>query len=390
MYKIAGIAPIPFFVDRGTPVRIYEEVNALQRLGNQFTIFTYHLGKDIDNMKIKRIPNIPWYKKTSNKVNYHQIYLDAMLFSRSLFPFLKSDFDIAHAYLHEGVAIGSALRLFKRVPLVLDAEGSLTGEMNAHGFIRKNTVSYKMWHWIEKILNERANAIITSSPENVKNLIDEFGIEKEKVFFVRDGVDTEIFHTNYDVTDIRKKLGISENEKIVVYLGLLNYKQGVDCLLKAIPNIIDEVKNTHFLIMGYPNVDYYKRMAKELGVLDKITFTGKMDYFEAPKYLALGDVAVSPKILTTGEGNGKVYNYMAMGLPTVVFEHPVNRDILGDLGIYAKLEDCGSLADNIKKILLNGSLAKELSAKVREKAVKDYSWDKVAQEIMEVYRWVTK
>ena len=54
----------------------------------------------------------------------------------------------------------------------------------------------------------------------------------------------------------------------------------------------------HFLIMGFPGVDSHRELAKSLNTADTITFTGKIPYEEAPAHLALGDIAVAPKLST--------------------------------------------------------------------------------------------
>ena len=64
---------------------------------------------------------------------------------------------------------------------------------------------------------------------------------------------------------------------------------------------------------------------------DMIHFTGKVDYAHAPLMLSAADIAVTPKLSPT-EANGKIFNYMACGLPVVAFDTPVNREVLGDTG----------------------------------------------------------
>lgn len=379
------IAPVPFFEDRGTPVRIYEISTSLQALGIQVTVFCYHLGRDVDNTRIARIPNFFWYRRTSAGPSYHEIYLDSVLGLRTLFSCLTSKFDIIHACLHEGAAIGLMVRSLKRIPVVFDAHGSLTDEMLAHKFIKKNGFSYGVWLWLERALDQEVDAILTSSPVNAQNMVKKFGVNKEKVFLVEDGVDTTVFRPGYDVSKLREELGIPAGRKIVVYLGILDQYQGTDCLVRAIPHVVDEVKNAHFLIMGFPNVKKYVELAKKLKVFDNVTFTGKVDHSKAHYYLALGTMAIAPKLSLESEGNAKVYHFMASGLPTVAFDHPVNRYIMGELGIYARMGDHLSLADCIKKVLVDDRLANELGMKVHKKAVAEYSWTKAAVKIIRIY-----
>ena len=386
--KILSIAPTPFFADRGCHVRILEETKALMELGHDVTICTYHNGRNIKDIDIKRIPNIPWYNKLEAGPSYHMLYLDALLLFRSLQITLKEKPDIIHAHLHEGALIGKLCSKLINVPLIFDVQGSLSGEMAAHGFMKSNGFFYKIIFRLETIIINMADAIITSSTNMAEILKNRFEVGEDKVFVITDGVDTETFHPNYDTQNLRKKLKIDDGKKVVVFLGLLNEYQGIDLLIESIPHVIKEVHNAHFLIMGFPNVEIYQKMATELGVLNNITFTGRIDYSEAPLYLNLGDIAVSPKNTSSGEGNGKIYNYMACGLPTVVFDFPTNHDILRDAGIYVQEIDPELFAKSIVKLLIDDNKKSELNFKARETAINNYSWDVIAQKMMEVYKWV--
>ena len=172
--------------------------------------------------------------------------------------------------------------------------------------------------------------------------------------------------------------------QVVIYIGLLTEYQGIDLLLEAVPLVIRESPGVKFLIVGYPNEDLYREKARALGVEKWVHFTGKIPHQELPRYLSLADVAVSPKISTT-EANLKLFSYLAMGLPTVVFDNPVNREILGNLGIYATTGDATSLAQALVGILQDQSRARELGAQGRQKAKSDYSWLVVGKRLKSIY-----
>lgn len=382
--KILMIAPTPYFSDRGCHVRILEETRALQSLGNEVITTTYHNGGDIQGIDIRRIPNIPWYNKLEAGPSYHMLYLDLLLLFESLNCIRKSRPDIIHAHLHEGAFIGKICSSLMNIPLVADMQGSLSNEMADHGFLKKESFIYRSIRQFERVLNRFPNAILVSSNRMGDILKSEFNSEKDKIFVIEDGVNTEIFNPDIKVTFLKKTLEIPDGKKIVVFLGLLNEYQGIDYLLKAIPLVLKDFKGVHFLIMGYPNVKKYQKIAMELGVKEFVTFTGRIDYGRANEYLALGDIAVSPKISET-ESNGKIYNYMATGLPTVVFDNKVNRDILGNLGVYAIPKDYYSLAEKICVLLRDEEISKKLAIEVREKAVRDYSWKRTGEKIMDVY-----
>jgi len=179
------------------------------------------------------------------------------------------------------------------------------------------------------------------------------------------------------------------NNQVVVFVGVLTEYQGLDLLLESIPLVIRDVPTVKFLIIGYPNVEYYREKARQLGVERSVLFTGKIPHEEVPRYLSLADVAVSPKISTT-EANLKLFSYMAMGLPTVVFDNPVNREILGDIGIYAKMGDANSLAAALISILQDQKRARQVGVEGRTKATKEYSWLVVGERLTTIYNSVGK
>lgn len=389
-YNILMIAPTPFFADRGCHVQIYEQVKSLQKLGCRLTICTYHLGRDLPGLNMERIINIPWYKKLDAGPSFHKIYLDLLLFIKSLKIALKTKPDIIHGHLHEGALIGFFVSRLTKTPLLFDSQGSLTEEMKAHNFFKGNKLFYRFMYLLEKGINNLPDMVVTQSTDMVRDLQEIFDVPENKVFLTLDGVDTDEFRPGLETKDIQREFNIPPDKKIVVYLGLLNEYQGVDCLLKAIPPVLERRPDIHFLIMGYPNVEEYKKMAEGLGVSRNITFTGRIDYKDAPRYILLGDVAVSPKLSKT-EANGKVYNYMACGLPVVVFDTPVNREILGDLGVYAKkLGDHESLADAILKIVNDTTLAEDLGRESRKRSIEKFSWDNVAMRLINCYEKIKR
>jgi len=256
-----------------------------------------------------------------------------------------------------------------------------------HNFLKKESIFFKFAKKVENTINNSADAIMVSSTNSVNLLQEKFSVKRDKIFVVQDGVNINEFKMCGDIAELKRRLNLPLDKKIVVYLGLLSKYQGIDCLLEAISYLVKKNKKVHFLIMGYPNVEKYKKRAIEKKISDAITFTGRINYKDAPQYLSLGNIAVSPKISKT-ESNGKLYNYMAMGLPTVVFDTPVNREILGDLGIYAKFSDPISLAEKLEMVLSNNDSTKNLRERLREKAIKSYSWKAVGEKLMKVYQTV--
>jgi glycosyltransferase involved in cell wall biosynthesis len=387
-FRVLKIAPTSFFADYGCHVRILEETRAIQRLGSQVVICTYPGGRDPRGIEVRRAPGAPWANGVRVGSSYHRIYLDAFLGARSTVAALGFRPDVVHAHLHEGALIGWLIARALRVPLIFDFQGSLTGEMLDHGFIGRESRFFGPLRWLEGRINGLADAILTSSYNAADVLTEQFGVSPERVVPVPDAVDPETFRPGWCYAPAWRRdrlaaLGIPPGRRVVVYLGLLAEYQGSGHLLRAAARIRGRRDDVHFLLRGFPGEQRYRDYARELGVADRVTILGGVPYEQAPAYLALGDVAVSPKLSET-EGNGKLLNYMAVGLPTVTFQTPVSSEILGPLGRYARLGDDESLAAELER-LLDDPRAETIGRALRARAVERFSWDAQARRILAVY-----
>jgi glycosyltransferase involved in cell wall biosynthesis len=380
--RVLVLAPTPFFADRGCHVRILEEARAVIPCGVELRLVTYHIGRDVPGFPIDRIASVPWYGKLEAGPSWHKPYLDLLLLFKAWRVARSFKPDLIHAHIHEGAFIGALLKKLIRVPLLFDCQGSLSAEITDHGFVRPGSLLQRGFAALERWINLSSDFIIASSGPTVELLV-RGGVPRERVRALMDGVDTDIF-APLPKEAIRARLGLPGDRPIVCYLGLLNSYQGVDLLLEAVALLKGQGAKLHFLIMGFPEGGYREK-AQALGISDMITFTGRVPYHEAPLYLSAGDLAVSPKI-SLSEANGKLFNYIACGLPTVVFETPVNREILGDAALYAKFGDAAELAGAIGRLAGDRELREELGRRGRARAESEHSWQARGKELAAIYR----
>jgi glycosyltransferase involved in cell wall biosynthesis len=381
------LAPTSFFADYGCHVRILNQVLVLQKLGHRATVCTYHNGVDIQGLRIVRTPSIPWRRGYEVGSSLHKLAFDVLLSARSLAWTVGRKPDIIHSHLHEGALIGFFLSRLWRVPLIFDFQGSLTSEMIDHGFLAAASPMYSPWRRLEKLIDRLPDSIIVSSQHAANLLRNEFDCHEKEIHILPDTVDTELFRprtAEYEINDLKRSLGIPLQSQVVVYLGLLAEYQGISLLLKAALELAAMRPNLHFLVMGHPNVDRYRELASQMRLSDRITFTGRVDYFHAHRYLRLGDVAVAPKVSAT-EGSGKLPNYMSMALPTVAFDIPVSREYLGEWGSYASVGDHLSLAQEISTMLEDRERAALLGTRLRERAERRYSASVLRQKLASIY-----
>lgn len=392
MHRILTIAPTSFFSDYGAHVRILEEIVHLQRRGHSVTLCTYHIGNNVPGIPTRRSIDVPWKRGVMVGSSRHKLYFDLALAATVQRAAAEFKPDIIHAHLHEGALLGWTVRQARNIPLVFDYQGSMTSEMLDHHFVRPDSPLLPPLKWLEHRIDRSADAIITSSKNAEAALRQAIHDRSDRISVVPDAVNTRNFAppgTALEVAACRalkQSLGIPLDARVVIYLGLLAPYQGTDLLLESAAIMHNEwgMKNVYFLIMGFPGVDSYRAQADRLGLNGKVSFPGRIPYGDAPRFLALGDVAVAPKLSAT-EGAGKIGNYMAMGLTVVAFDTPISHEYLGNLGVYARTGDSRSLAEKLREVIDDPEKYSQVGKTLRRQCEETLSWDAAMNHIEVVY-----
>ena len=207
------------------------------------------------------------------------------------------------------------------------------------------------------------------------------GAKKGEV--IPNGVDINKFK-KIDSEDLRRKLNIKEDEKVILTVSRLVKKNGVDDLIKAGQHLDFPFK---ILIIGIGEQEKeLVRLTKELNLKSKIVFIGYVDYVNLSKYYSLADVFVRPSL---SEGLGNVFlEAMVCGLPVIGTEVGGIPDFLKDkeTGLFCEVNNPKDIAEKIKEILENDNLREILVKNGLELVREKYSWDKIAQQMREVFR----
>ncbi len=314
---------------------------------------------------------------------------DALLGGKTLALLARRRFDVIHAHLHEGALVALLLGRLFRIPFVFDFQGSLTEEMIDHGFLRRTGRLYRPVRRLEQWIDGHSPIIFTSSTNAESILMEQFQTDPGRIRALPDCVNTRTFrpaaaYARADLTELRQRLGVPEDARVIVYLGLLAEYQGIGLLLQAMRLLRARYSDVYLLLMGFPGVDHYQQVANDLGITDRVIFTGRVPYDHAPLHLALGDIAVGPKLSLT-ESAGKLLNYMAVGLPTVAYDTPVAREYLGANGVFAERGDVDSLATKLQELLDDPELGRRLGHNLRQRALLNFEWEQAALQILDAY-----
>ncbi len=380
--RLLAIAPTAFFADYGCHVRIWGQLQALQRRGYTVRLLTYPVGRNVPGLHTIR-PPLPFIRHLPVGSSRRKLVLDALLLPMALAVALRFRPQLIHGYLHEGALIGWWVARLLGLPLSFDYQGSLTGEMLDHRFLSPHSPLLPFWQRLEAWIDRRPQAVFPSSG-HAATMLARGGLPSERLHPLPDSVEPTLFAPQPADPDLRRCLGLAPDRPLVVYLGLLAPYQGIDLLLRSIATPPLAAHPAQFLIMGFPAEAAYRHQAERLGIGDRVVFTGPIPYFQAPRYLALGDLAVAPK-RSQSEGSGKLLPYMSMGLPIVATDTPVHREYLGDDGILVPPEP-QALATAIVHALDRRAELAIMGARLRARVQAHYTWDHAAAILDAVFR----
>ncbi|MGK2848965.1 MAG: glycosyltransferase family 4 protein [Minisyncoccota bacterium] len=387
---ILVIAPTPFFSDRGTHIRILEEALALEKLGHQITIVTYHIGAELPEnlqttIEIRRIRRwLFWYKKLEAGPDWQKIVLDIMLIRKVFYLARTQRPDIIHGHLHEGVLIGWLVQkalFWRRMVLVGDFHGSLTKEMVSHQYLRF-TGLHKVFALIERRINVLGDVAVASSWDNVTamNIHDR---QQKPAMLLLDGTRLVSDVEPTVIAEMRQAFAIPSEKVIITYTGALIANKGIPLLFDTIPLVCALYPQAHFVIAGFP-IDQITSFLETAVFQQHVTIISPLSYFDLPKILSLSDIGVDPKISTTSQASGKMLQYMGAGLPIACFATENNREYLGEGGVYAKTMTAEGLAQAIGHLIDSKTLRDTKGQMNRLRAI-DFSWEQSAFQLQDLY-----
>jgi glycosyltransferase involved in cell wall biosynthesis len=294
--------------------------------------------------------------------------LQEFLFKKSVTLLAKEDFDVHLNYntLISGYEAAKSLptifdiaddliamiRNSPQIPPIFQEMGGLLGKY----YLKKNIEMAKKVTITTPILKFNSN------------------IPVEKAIIVPNGVDTERFR---NLGDTKIKLGLEGF--IIGYVGVLREWVDFKPVFKALTNLPLEVK---MLIVGREGaLNEVKSMAKNFGVRDRVIFTGAIPYNDVPEYISAMDVCLIPfkeSAISEGALPLKLFEYLSCEKPVISTRLQGVIDTVGDRVFYADSTEEYVIQINS---ILNGDFAINKNHNARQEIIKNYSWERITQNL---------
>jgi len=182
-----------------------------------------------------------------------------------------------------------------------------------------------------------------------------------------------------------------EEKRLIISVGRLVHRKGQDRLIEALPRILQEVPEAHLLIVGEgPHRKELDRIASKNNVASAITFLGRLQLDELPKYLNLAEMFAMPsRDRLAGlevEGLGIVYlEASSCALPVIVGKSggAVDALIEGETGLLVDGDNVEEIADACIRLLKEREFAASLGRRGSEWVRGQWSWDRWSAEFQD-------
>lgn len=240
--------------------------------------------------------------------------------------------------------------------------------------------------------------LIAQCPCERDELVNDYKADPHKVVIIPSAVNTKVFHP-VSQAEARKKLGIGQNEKVIVYVGRMLPRKDIRNVVRALALLPNETDETHapttLLVVGgetvdpnpvdTPEIGELQKLAGELGVLDRVRLVGKRQANELHYYYSAGDVAVTtpwyePFGLTPLEAMAcgrPVIGSAVGGLTFTIAE--------GETGFLVPPRNPAALAERLQFLLDQPDLTTRMGKAARARVQREFTWSIVAMRTAALY-----
>ena len=355
----------------GSVRHVVEVVNRLVERGHDLTVFVPAPEPESSELKTDRVVYIPSYKGYLGFGMQILFCLWAMLVRA-----LRTPPDVIYAremlYTFHTALVARVLS----VPHVTEINGFQPEEVrtdpNFTAFL------YPVLIFFEGINYWLSDRLIAVSDQTRRKVIQFYGCSEDQIMTIRNGVNTDRCRP-MDQQRCREALGFAPDDLWVGFLGYLFPWSGVNYLIRAAPDILEQIPETRFMVIGSGSWgDHLPELAEETGVRERFEFTGEIDWEDVPRYLNCLDVGVSPYTTERDTLDSlKTYEYMACGLPVVTADIPeVNRIVnRNDAGLVFEPENTRDLAQKLIGLLENEKQRQKKGENARKTVVEKYDWE---------------
>jgi glycosyltransferase involved in cell wall biosynthesis len=387
--KILMISPQPFFEPRGTPISVYQRLEALSALGHEIDLITYHVGKDVHfpNVKIHRVRNIKMIQHVRVGPSRAKILLDVLILLKAIGMLLRKRYDVIHSH-EEAAFFCMFLAWIFRTRHLYDMHSVLSNQLTNFDFGNK-PIFVRIFEILERMVLKTCDAVITVGADleaYVKSVDPRIRVTMIENIALH-AYETAV--TQADISRLSRQLHL-EGRLPIVYTGTYERYQGLDMALECINIVAGQYPNVIFIFVGAKTQQgqIWTDKARKMKIEEYALFLNVVDPEESMVFLACATVLISPRLNGTSTPL-KIYSYLHSGKPIVATNIPSHTQVLSSDNAVLVEPDKDSLAQGILRVIEDPDFADCIGKNAHQYAQEKFSYQSYMSKVGQIYQSLT-
>ena len=386
-------------LDKTFPPDPRVENEALSLINGGHEVFLFCLKYNSQEADKETINNIYVYRYSSNKLEYK---LSALVFTLPFYTFFMKK-KILHFLVHNRIEaihihdIRIAEAVYKantklKLPTILDLHDNMPEIIKYYPHLQKfpgkQIISPDKWRRKEEEFINMADKVITVSNEFIQEVIERTRIPKEKIVLVPNTVQNAFYKDAVIDNNIIRKY---KDHFVILYVGDTAIRRGLLTAIDAIVKLKEEINNLRLVIVGKSTTDNVLiHRVKSLKLDDYVDFLGWKDVKLFPSFIIASSVCISPlyrnKQHDVAYAN-KIFQYMSFSRPVLVSDAIAQKKLIikTKSGLVHKERNVEDFANKVLELYNNPVLRNDLGEKGKSFIENEFCWEKVSQNLVDIY-----
>jgi glycosyltransferase involved in cell wall biosynthesis len=376
-----------------TDRRVWQESLSLRKAGYGVTVVC-PMGEErdrkpheiVDGVEIHRYEPRP---SSGGAAGFLREYAHAFSQTRRLVRRVSQStrFDVVHAANPPDFLLLTALSLRRRGARLVFDHHDLAPEVYLVRFGGRRGLLYWATRLLERLSYALADVAIVTNDSYAAVARERGRMKPGSIFVVRNGPDPAVFRPVEPDDSLRRG-----KEHLLAYAGMMGPQDGLDHALRALAELRRRRDDWHAVFVGGGDAAAAARaLAVELGLADRVEFTGLLPQPELVRILSGATVCLAPEPsnpLNDRSTMIKIAEYLALGKPVVCYDLPEARVSAGDAAVYARIDDSGDLAEAIDVLLSDPRRREAMAAAGRQRVETTLAWKYSEERLLAAYEHV--
>ena len=239
-----------------------------------------------------------------------------------------------------------------------------------------------------KRMLRRASKVLALNNSEAK-MCAKYGVNPDKIAIIPNGIDPGDFAYLPEKGEFRVRYGIGE-EKLILYVGRVNRRKGIDVLIKACSKLFDKRKDAKLVVVGADDgyMQEAESLVKSLNIRSRVFFLGGLSRRDI-----LGAYNDADVVVCAGAQEGFPIVILEAGIMAkpIIVSNDSGADCVreGKFGLTVEYGNVSQMIETLCVLLDDSSLCNELGQNGKKYVLLNFTWENIGKKIEKIYQKVS-